>query len=100
MSDKLYTSYEIKNRLEPVFRSNGVRQAILFGSYSKGNATPTSDVDLLVDSGLKGLQFVGLIEAVREALDKEIDMFDVRHIEADSLIDHEIKATGQVIYEK
>ena len=98
MSDAIYTNIEIKERLEPVFRSYGVKRAVLFGSYSKGTATGSSDVDLFVDSGLRGLSFVGLMEDTREALDKEIDMFDVTHITEGSLVDQEIRKTGQVIY--
>ena len=40
-----YTIEQLKNQLVPVFRRNKVRKAILFGSYSKGSATPTSDVE-------------------------------------------------------
>jgi hypothetical protein len=54
-----------------------------------------------VDSGLKGLSFVGLIEAVKTALGgMEVDMFDVAHIEKDSPLDTEISKTGVKIYEK
>ncbi|MCL2699867.1 MAG: nucleotidyltransferase domain-containing protein, partial [Defluviitaleaceae bacterium] len=63
----VYDMSEIKRKLEPVFHANGVKSAILFGSYAQGNATEDSDVDILVDSGLRGLDFVGLIEYVREA---------------------------------
>lgn len=70
------------------------------GSYSKAAATENSDIDLLVDSGLKGLQFVGLSEDIREALDKDIDVFDVTHIEPESRIENEIRSTGVVVYEK
>ena len=74
---------------------------VLVGSYGKETATGKSDIDLLVDSGLKGLGFVELIEAVRRVLDeKEIDMFDVTHIEKGSLIEDEIMQTGVEIYKK
>jgi hypothetical protein len=74
---------------------------VLFGSYGKGTATTKSDVDLLVDSGLKGLRFVGLLDAVKTALGNiEVDLFDVSHIEKNSLIDTEISRTGVKIYEK
>jgi hypothetical protein len=101
MNNMIYSFDEIKKRLFPVFQQYGVKNAILFGSYGKGTATQKSDVDLLVDSGLKGLRFVGLMEAVRKALgEKEIDLFDVSHIEKGSLIDEEIVNTGVKIYEK
>jgi len=33
-------------------------------------------------------------------LDKDIDIFDVTHIEPNSKIDDEIKSTGVLLYEK
>lgn len=76
------------------------RKAILFGSYGKGQATKESDIDLLVDSGLKGLGFVGLIEDVRAGVDKDVDVLDVTHVEKGSEIDLEIQKTGVLMYEK
>ena len=91
---------EIKRRLTPVFDQYNVQSATLFGSVAKGTATENSDVDLLVDSRLKGLRFVGPIEAVHAALLLPVDLLDVTHIEKGSLIDREIRDTGVVIYEK
>ena len=86
--------------LEPVFTQYGVKRAVLFGSYAKGTANEKSDIDLLVDSGLRGLKFVSLCEDIRRALGKEIDLIDVAHIEKNSKIDREIALTGVVIHEK
>ena len=80
MCDTIYTIDDIKTMLYPVFARNNVKKAVLFGSYVKGLANSNSDVDLLLDSGLRGLKFVGLIEDVRSALDKEVDVFDTTHI--------------------
>lgn len=49
MPTTIFTSNDIQQRLQPIFTSYNIRQAILFGSYSKGTATKNSDVDLLVD---------------------------------------------------
>lgn len=47
------------------------------------------------------MRFVGLVEDLREALDdKPVDVFDVTHIEPESRVDNEIKATGVLIYAK
>ncbi len=100
MSDKIYTLNELQSLLLPVFRHHDVRRAVLFGSYGKGKADSQSDVDLLVDSDLRGLRFVGLIEDVRSALEKEVDVLDVSHIVKGSEIDSEIKRTGILLYEK
>lgn len=96
----IYTVPQLRETLAPVFARYGVRRAVLFGSYGKGTATESSDVDLLVDSGLRGLRFVGFMDDVRQAVGKEVDLFDVTHIQAGSRIDREIQATGVMVYEK
>ena len=95
MSDTIDT---IKSILTPVFVKYDIKQAVLFGSFAKGCANENSDVDLLVDSRLKGLRFVGFTEAVRQAVDRPVDVIDVSHIEKDSRIDKEIRLTGVTIY--
>ncbi len=96
----VYTLPQLKDTLTPVFDAYGIRKAVLFGSYGKGTATEKSDVDLLVDSGLRGLRFVGFLDDVQKAVGKEVDLFDVTHIEGGSLIDREIQKTGVTVYEK
>ena len=91
---------DIQMVLAPVFAAYGISHAVLFGSVAKGTATEKSDLDLLVDSKLQGLKFVGFMEAVRQAVGMPVDIFDVRHIEKDSKIDREICSTGVTIYEK
>jgi predicted nucleotidyltransferase len=86
--------------LMPVFLRNNVRKAVLFGSYGKGAPSLKSDIDILVDSGLRGFAFVGLLGEITDTVDKGVDLFDVTHIELGSPIDKEIKSTGVLIYEK
>ena len=95
---KIYTVTELRDALSPIFAEHGVRSAILFGSYSKGQATERSDVDLLVDSGLRGLAFFGLLEGVASALDVPVDMIDVSQVERGSPVELEIKRSGVQIY--
>lgn len=90
---------EITAKLRPIFAGYGVSRAILFGSIAAGTDTDNSDLDLLVDSGLRGLKFVGFMEAVRQAAGMPVDVFDVTHIEKGSRIEREIQATGVTIYE-
>lgn len=97
---KIYSLPQLQDALFPLFRGYDIRKAILFGSYGKGTATEKSDVDLLVDSNLRGLKFVGFLDDVQTALGKEVDLFDVSHIQPGSLIDQEIRETGVTIYEK
>ncbi|MBQ7313700.1 MAG: nucleotidyltransferase domain-containing protein, partial [Clostridia bacterium] len=52
-----YSAVEtIGRHLMPVFEQYQIRHAVLFGSFAKGTATEKSDVDLLVESGLRGLR--------------------------------------------
>jgi predicted nucleotidyltransferase len=98
MESNIYKIEEIKSRLAPVFGANGVKSAVLFGSYAKGSAGEKSDIDLLVDSGLRGLSFVGLAEYVREALGRNVEVIDVRYVRKGSRVDSEIRKGGVRIY--
>lgn len=100
MSDTIYSISAIKSLLQPIFSAHHIKKAVLFGSYAKGNAKKNSDVDILVDSGLKGLAFFGLLEDVVTALDKNVDMLDTSQIIQGSLVDREIERSGVIIYGK
>ena len=100
MSNTIYTVDDIKKALFPVLNSYNVKKAILFGSYAKGQATENINIDLLLDSGLRGLKFIGLIEDVKNILNKNVDVFDVTHIMPNSKISSEINKYGVVIYQK
>ena len=97
---EIYTVPQLRETLEPVFARYGIRRAVLFGSYGKGTATEKSDVDLLVDSGLRGLRFVGFLDDVQRAVGKNVDLLDVSHIQTGSSIDREIRETGITVYEE
>lgn len=98
--EQIYSIDDLRTILSPVFARYNVKRAVLFGSYGKNGATEKSDVDLLVDSGLRGLRFIGLSEELRSVLHKDVDVFDVSHITPESRIEHEIRDTGVIIYEK
>ncbi|MBR4824205.1 MAG: nucleotidyltransferase domain-containing protein [Spirochaetaceae bacterium] len=99
MKASVLTVDAIKSRLFPVFANYNVKSAFVFGSYAKGSATEKSDIDLIVDSKLRGLRFFALQEDIREALgQKEVDLFDVTHVEKGSKVQQEINATGIKIY--
>lgn len=98
MTNTIYTPEQIQQILFPVFLQYPVKKAILFGSYAKGTAETKSDIDILVDSGLKGLAFFGLLEDVVTSLEKEVDLLDVSQITPDSEIDREILKSGITLY--
>lgn len=98
--ETLITSALISEVLLPVFKKHNINRAVLFGSVAKGTNSLNSDIDLLVDSNLKGLEFIGLLEDIQETVNVSVDLFDISHIEKGSLVDREIEKTGVVIYEK
>lgn len=100
MSENVYTPLQIQTILHPVFANYKIKKAILFGSYAKGTAQKYSDVDILVDSGLRGLSFFGLLEDVVTSLGKNVDLLDVSQLTLDSQVGEEIKKSGVVIYGK
>ena len=89
---------EIVKVLYPVFSEFNIKSAIIFGSYAKGLATINSDIDILVDSGLRGLAFYGLLDAICEAVKIDVDLIDVRDVIPGSKIDCEIRKSGVRIY--
>jgi len=44
---------EIKNFINPIVNKYPIDKVILFGSYARGNANESSDVDLAIDSAGK-----------------------------------------------
>ena len=102
MTSNFISVETIREKTVPIFEKYPVDKAILFGSYAKGNATISSDIDLYIDTNgkLRGLDFVGLLEILVNTLEMDIDLIDSSHIEQDSLIMQEIENGGMVIYEK
>ena len=90
----------IKVSLDPVFREHNVKRAILFGSFAKGTERPNSDIDIFVDSGLRGLRFYGLLEDVATTLDRAVDLIDASQVKEGSKVLDEINRTGVLIYGK
>ena len=70
----------IKQKCLKVFEKYDINFCYLFGSYAKGNARPDSDVDILISTDMKGLKFYGLVEEIRTALHKRVDVLDTAQL--------------------
>ncbi|MBQ7010800.1 MAG: nucleotidyltransferase domain-containing protein [Clostridia bacterium] len=81
-----------------IFPQYGVEYCYLFGSYAKGTASETSDVDLLVYTELSGISFFGLVEELREKLKKKVDVLDQKQIVNNFALVNEILKDGIKIY--
>ena len=92
------TTEAVVHTIVNYFQTQPVLKAWLFGSFSRGEQRPDSDVDILVDSGLHGLYFFGLLGEVCSAIKMPVDLIDIYQLKDDTLL-HEAKETGITIYE-
>ena len=74
------TISEIRKSVLPILDKYNIEMCILFGSYAKENATETSDVDLLVKTDITGLKYFGLVEELRVALHKKVDLITTKQL--------------------
>ena len=94
----ILTIDEIKTICKKVFDKYDVEFAYLFGSYAKGKQKPTSDVDIMVSTNITGLDFFGLIEELRENLNKKVDLIPLDDIVPGSELLNEILLANTRIY--
>ncbi len=92
------TLEEIKKVCANILSKYPVEYCYLFGSYAKGRAKPSSDVDLLIYTTLSGLKFYGLVEELREQLKKKVDVLDQKQIVDNFELTNEILKDGIKIY--
>ena len=89
---------DIVEKCTAVFAGYDVRFCYLFGSYAKGTAKPSSDVDLLLSADADGLKFFGLAEELRSALKKRMDVLDLGQLKDNPELIGEILKYGIKIY--
>jgi len=94
----LLTIEDITRKCTKVFERYDVNFCYLFGSYAKGKETPVSDVDLLISTDVKGLKFYGLIEDIRVALHKRVDVLNMSQLKDNIELTEEIFKDGIKIY--
>jgi hypothetical protein len=73
---------EIQSKVLPVLRKHRVDRASLFGSVVRGEDTPGSDIDLLVEMPPEAslLDLAGLKLDLEELLDREVDVVTYRSL--------------------
>ena len=65
------------------FKTQPVLKAYLFGSFSRGEETESSDIDILVvldDSQHVGLKFFGMYEDLKDLLGRKVDLVTERSL--------------------
>jgi predicted nucleotidyltransferase len=73
---------EIKEKITPILQRYGVTKAAIFGSLAKGEATTSSDVDILVEikTDMSLLDFIGVKIELEEALKMKVDLVEYETI--------------------
>ena len=75
---------ELKTVVSNLARQYGAERVYLFGSYARGDATETSDIDLRIDKGsIRGLQFARLLGDLEDTLGKKIDLISTVGMDED-----------------
>ena len=76
ISNYVYTLKEIKTIIKPILNKNGIYDIYLFGSYARGEAKESSDIDIYCSKGnIKTLIDQGILEdELEKALNKKVDI--------------------------
>lgn len=89
---------KIKAVVSSIMSKYKIKTCYLFGSYAKSKAKPSSDVDLLIESDITGLDYYGLVEELRSGLHKKIDLLTLNSISNNAEMMYEILKDGIKIY--
>ena len=94
----ILTIDDIKSAVIPIAETYGVKRVNLFGSYARGEANNSSDVDILIDKGkLHGLiQYFSFTHELEDKLGCHVDVV-TEGIQDKNFLD-EIKNEGILLY--
>ncbi|WP_283170275.1 nucleotidyltransferase family protein [Curtanaerobium respiraculi] len=84
--DTVYTIDEIRGMLVPILARYNASGAVLFGSYARGEATPDSDLDVLVQGGdsFHPTDIFAIAEDLHQASGKRVDVYEASELDSAS----------------
>ena len=91
---------EISEKITPILREYGVKKASVFGSVSRGDERPDSDVDLLVEFGSVSMdiyEYMQFREKLEQKLGKDVDVVSEGYI--NKFLEPYIRPELKIIYE-
>ena len=92
---------ELRQVLYPIFKSNGVMRAVAYLNKDREGFSENKNVILMVESGLKGIDFCVLLDQIYSAIENEfLSILDIHHFRQWSEIDNELALEGTEIYLK
>ena len=100
----VYTVEQIAQRILPVPQKYGLKAVYLFGSYARGTATDSSDIDLLIDTSGTNIKSLLTLSAVycdlEDALRKSIDLITVSSLEQQPQMENDVRFRDTVLKER
>lgn len=77
LNDTLMSTQALQNTIANYFKTQPIQRAWLFGSYARGDESPLSDVDILVqfdEGGVSLLKHAAMICELEKILDRPVDI--------------------------
>ena len=81
--EMLMATQEMQQLIANYFKTQPVLKAWIFGSFSRGEQTPESDIDILVvldESQHIGMKFFGMYEDLKALLGRNVDLVTDRSL--------------------
>ena len=79
---EILTRLEIETVIRTLLKKYHAEYALLFGSYARGEATASSDIDLVVVGGadFRARDIFAFGEELRQLTHKDVDAFEIREL--------------------
>ncbi len=99
MNNRIELNEEIKKKIISILIKHGIKKILVFGSYARNEATPKSDLDLIVEfpEGTSLIDHVGIEIELSKALNMKIDLLSRNGISP--YIKNQVLKEAIVIYE-
>lgn len=91
-----YTISDIQKMILPILKKYSAEQAVLFGSCARNEATPESDIDLMIIGGnsFDPTDVFCIADELYSTSGKNVDVYEKQEIEEDSDFYRSIIADG------
>ena len=79
---EVLTRSELETAIRTLLKKYHAEYALLFGSYARGEATASSDIDLVVVGGVnfRARDIFSFGEELRQLTHKDVDVFELREL--------------------
>lgn len=91
---------EIQKKISPVLKIYGVKRAAVFGSVSRGDDKPKSDIDIMISLGkpIGMFAYMSLIREMENKLGRKVDLVTENSI--NKFVRPYIQPDLKIIYER